>query len=277
MKLKFTKMHGIGNDYIYFDAINQKVPTNAEFIRRITDRHTGVGGDGIILILPSEKAEFRMQMFNIDGSEGSMCGNGIRCLAKFCYDKKMTDKLSFTVETKAGIKTVELVVENEEVKFVKVNMGKATLDVKKIPVNYHKDKLVNEEVLIKDNKYKLTTVSVGNPHAVMFVDDLDFDIESVGPHFENSEIFPESVNTEFVKVIDKNNIKMRVWERGSGETMSCGTGSCASVYAAYIQDKINDKVHVHLKGGNLYIEIKDDIIFMQGGATYVFEGVVDND
>lgn len=275
MKLKFSKMHGTSNDYIYFDGINQNVPTNKDFIINISNRNIGVGGDGIIIILPSKVADFKMRMFNSDGSEGNMCGNGIRCLAKFCYDNKLTTKTILDIETKAGIKNLELLVKDNDVKSVKVNMGKPSLEARVIPVKYHKDKLIDEEVDICGMKYNLTAVSVGNPHAVIFVDNLDFDIAKIGSDFENSSLFPQSVNTEFVKIIDRNNIQMRVWERGSGETLSCGTGSCASMYASFILGKVNNKVKVHVKGGVLSIEILNEYLFMEGSATHVFDGVIE--
>lgn len=272
MELTFTKMEGIGNDYIYVDGINQDVPMNPEFISKISNRHFGIGGDGMIVILKSDKYDFKMRMFNLDGSEGMMCGNGIRCFAKFCYDHNLTDKKVIEIETKAGLRIVELLFDGNEVIGAKVDMQEPILNTKDIPVIFSKDKMINEKVMIEDKEYNLTAVSMGNPHVITYVDDLDFDIEKIGPEFEKNEIFPESVNTEFVQVINDSYLKMRVWERGSGETMACGTGACAVMYASYLNGYCKDKATVELLGGKLEIELKDGHIFMTGPATTVFEG-----
>lgn len=273
MKLHFTKMHAIGNDYIYFDGINQEVPVDKEFISTISDRHKGVGGDGIIVILPSDKYDFRMRMFNIDGSEAMMCGNGIRCFAKFCYDHRLTDKKILSVETKAGLRIVHLLFSNGEVVGARVDMQEPILTAKEVPVIFSKEKMINELMIVDNRKFYVTAVSMGNPHAVIFVDDLNFDIERIGPHFEHHPLFPESVNTEFVQVINKHYVKMRVWERGSGETQACGTGACAVMVAAYLLEKTANQVMVGLEGGKLDIEYVDGHVWMEGEAVNVFEGI----
>ena len=234
MELHFTKMEGIGNDYIYVDGIHQEVPMDAEFISRISNRHFGIGGDGMIVILKSDQYDFKMRMFNLDGSEGMMCGNGIRCFAKFCYDHHLTDKKVLNIETKAGLRIVELIFDGDEVVGAKVDMQEPILNCKDIPVIFDQEKMINEKVMIGDQEYALTAVSMGNPHVITYVDSLDFDIETIGKQFEHHQIFPESVNTEFVEVINDHYLKMRVWERGSGETMACGTGACAVMYASYL-------------------------------------------
>lgn len=274
MELTFTKMEGIGNDYIYVDGINQDVPMNPEFISKISNRHFGIGGDGMIVILKSDIYDFKMRMFNLDGSEGMMCGNGIRCFAKFCYDHGLTDKKVLEIETKAGLRIVELLFEDNEVIGAKVDMQEPVLNTKDIPVVFSKDKMINEKVMIEDKEYNLTAVSMGNPHVITYVDDLDFEIEKIGTKFEKNKIFPESVNTEFVQVINDSYLKMRVWERGSGETMACGTGACAVMYASYLNGYCKDKATVELLGGKLEIELKDGHIFMTGPATTVFEGKI---
>lgn len=276
MKLHFTKMEGLGNDYIYIDGINQKVPMDKEFIRKISDRHFGIGSDGMIVILPSEKYDFKMRMFNLDGSEAMMCGNGIRCFAKFIYDHKLSDKHVLEIETKSGLRIVELLFDGDKCIGGKVNMGKPILTCKEIPCTYNKETMIDEEVEIDGVFYRLTTISMGNPHTVIFVDDLDsLDLKTIGPKFEYHELFPESVNTEFVKVIKDDYVKMRVWERGSGETMACGTGACAVMYASYLNNHTIDKVTVELLGGCLEIEYVDETIMMSGPATNVFEGTIE--
>lgn len=275
MKLHFTKMEGLGNDYIYIDGINQKVPMDKEFITKISDRHFGIGSDGMIVILPSEKYDFKMRMFNLDGSEAMMCGNGIRCFAKFIYDHKLSDKHVLEIETKSGLRIVELLFDGDKCIGGKVNMGKPILTCKEIPCTYNKETMIDEEVEIDGVFYRLTTISMGNPHTVIFVDDLDsLDLKTIGPKFEHHELFPESVNTEFVKVIRDDYVKMRVWERGSGETMACGTGACAVMYASYLNNHTIDKVTVELLGGCLEIEYVDETIMMSGPATNVFEGTI---
>ena len=273
--LKFTKMEGIGNDYVYFDGIHQNVPTNKTFISRISDRHFGIGSDGMIVILPSENYDFKMRMFNLDGSEGKMCGNGIRCFAKFVYDHHLTDQTYLEIETLAGVKKVWLTVEDNQVKSVKVDMGEPSLKVKDIPCLFEKEEMINEPILIGQQVYRLTSVSMGNPHAVVFVDDVEnFELEKYGPHFENHPRFPKRTNTEFVKVISRNEASMRVWERGSAETWACGTGTCATAMACILNGLTDNKVLVHLRGGDLTIEYdeKTNHVFMTGPATEVFNG-----
>lgn len=273
--LKFTKMEGLGNDYIYIDGIHQNVPINPTFISHISDRHFGIGSDGVIVILESEKCDFKMRMFNLDGSEGKMCGNGIRCFAKFVYDYHLTDKKYLEIETLAGIKKVWLSVENHVVKDVMVDMGEPTLKVAEIPCLFEKQEMINETVEVNGQKYNLTSVSIGNPHVVMYMDHLDFDIQAIGPQFEKHPMFPESVNTEFVEVVNHQYLKMRVWERGSGETMACGTGACAVMYASYVNGLCDSHVQVELLGGILDIRFEDGHIFMRGPARKVFEGIID--
>ncbi len=275
--LKFTKMEGIGNDYIYFDGINQNVPINKTFISKISDRHFGIGSDGMIVILPSQKYDFKMRMFNIDGSEAKMCGNGIRCFAKFVYDHHLTDSTYLEIETLSGVKKVWLNIENHLVSSVKVDMGQPSLQVKDIPCLFQKEQMINEIVNIGENHYYLTSVSMGNPHTVTYVDDLQFDIEKIGPSFEKSLLFPESVNTEFVEVVHRKYLKMRVWERGSGETMACGTGACAVMYASYVNGLCDNHVQVELLGGVLDIEYSDGKIWMTGPARTTFEGIINEE
>lgn len=274
MELHFTKMEGIGNDYIYIDGIHQHVPLDKEFITKVSDRHFGIGGDGIIVILESEKYDFKMRMFNLDGSEGMMCGNGIRCFAKFCYDHHLTDKKVLNIETKAGLRIVELIFDGEDVIGAKVDMQEPIIQCSLIPVKYEKETMINESVYIGQKEYRLTAVSMGNPHVVTYVDSLHFNIEKIGKIFENHYMFPQSVNTEFVEVVNDHYLKMRVWERGSGETMACGTGACAVMYASYLNGYCKEKATVELVGGQLEIELKDGHIFMTGPATTVFEGVI---
>ena len=235
MKLKFTKMHGIGNDYIYFDAIHQEISDPEKLALTLSDRRFGIGGDGVILICPSEAADAKMRMFNEDGSEGKMCGNGIRCVGKFIYDKGLVpkEKTTVTIETLSGIKTLELTVRGGKVQSAKVDMEQAILTPSKIPVLFDGERMINETIEVGGKEYRVTAVSMGNPHCVTFVGDPDvIEIEKIGPLFEHHAIFPDRVNTEFVQVIDDHTLKMRVWERGSGETLACGTGACATVVAA---------------------------------------------
>lgn len=276
MQLHFTKMEGLGNDYIYFDGINQKIPMDKEFITKISDRHFGIGSDGMIVILPSDKYDFKMRMFNLDGSEAMMCGNGIRCFAKFIYDHKLSDKKVLNIETKSGLRIVELLFKDDKCIGAKVNMGKPILTCKEIPCIYDKERMINEAMIVDGHEYYLTTISMGNPHTVIFVDDLEtLDLAVLGPKFEHHKLFPESVNTEFVQVVNEQYIKMRVWERGSGETMACGTGACASMYASHLNGYTKDKVIVELLGGCLEIEYFNGIIMMSGPAANVFEGTIE--
>lgn len=277
MNLEFTKMQGAGNDYIYFNCLEGVIDDPEVLAIKLSDRHFGIGGDGIVLICNSEIADAKMRMFNIDGSEGKMCGNAIRCVGKYLYDNKLTSNKRLSIDTLSGIKKLELFTEDNIVHSVSVDMGKAEFVPDQIPVLLDGDKIVNREIIIEDKKYSITCVSMGNPHCVLFCDDVDIiEIEKLGPKFENASIFPERVNTEFVKVIDKNTIKMRVWERGSGETLACGTGACAAATAAVENGFCNkgEDIKVILKGGDLYINYTDDTVYMIGSAEKVFEGVV---
>lgn len=276
MKLYFTKMEGLGNDYIYFDGINQKVPLDKEFIKKISNRHFGIGSDGIIVILPSNKYDFKMRMFNLDGSEAMMCGNGIRCFAKFIHDHQLSDKHVLMIETLAGLRTVELLFDGGKCVGAKVNMGQPQLKCQEIGCNYLEDTIINKLVTIDQQDYYLTVISMGNLHAVTYVDDLaSLDLEAIGPKFETNQLFKDGVNVEFVQVINEHQIKMRVFERGSGETMACGTGACAAMYASFINNYTCSKVTVELLGGSLEIEYVDGAIMMSGPATNIFEGVVE--
>lgn len=278
MKLNFTKMHGCGNDYIYINAIEQNVQNPEELSVRLSDRHTGIGGDGMILICPSDKADFRMRMFNADGSEGKMCGNGVRCIAKFVYEKGLTDKEEITLETLGGIKTLKLSVKDKKVNMVTVDMGSPVLEGKLIPVNIDRNPVVAQKIKVLDKEFEMTCVSMGNPHAVVLVDSVkDFPIETYGPAFEHHPLFPERVNTEFVEIIDEDTIAMRVWERGSNETLACGTGACACVVALNLLMKGSESMKVRLLGGELLINYKkeDNTVLMTGPASIVFEGEVE--
>ena len=278
MQLSFTKMHGCGNDYIYINCFAQPVDDPAELAIRLSHRNFGIGGDGIILICPSEVADAKMRIFNIDGSEGRMCGNGIRCVAKYLYDHHLVDRTCITIETLSGIKTLYLTVEQGLVTQVRVEMGKASLKPADLPVLLEGDRIVGRTVEIAGGQHAITCVSMGNPHCVLFCQqDIDtLDLEKIGPKFEFDPLFPERVNTEFIQLLPDHTLKMRVWERGSGETMACGTGACASVVAAvengYFQK--GEAVQVHLKGGDLTICYSDEQVVMQGPATEVFEGVI---
>lgn len=275
MKLTFTKMEGIGNDYIYIDSIHQHVPLDKEFISKISNRHFGIGSDGVIVVLPSQNYDFTMRMFNQDGSEAMMCGNGIRCFAKFCYDQKLTDKRTLIIETRSGLRQVDLLFKGEEVVGARVDMGIPVLKTKQIPCIFDKEEMIDEEIIIEDITFHLTAISMGNPHVIQFVDVLDIDLEKMGLLFEHHPMFPNSVNTEFVQVINDEYVKMRVWERGSGETLACGTGACAVMLASYINGYTKNKVTVELLGGCLFIEYLDNHIYMEGPATTVFQGVIE--
>ena len=273
--MEFTKMQGCGNDYVYVNGFENKIDNPNKLSEIVSDRHFGIGSDGLIVINPSEKADFKMSMYNADGSEGKMCGNGIRCVAKYVYDNKMTDKTTITVETLSGIKTLELNVKNDKVETVKVNMGTPILLPKDVPVVSDKDKVVDEPIVIDDKEYRITCVSMGNPHAITFIENTDdLEIETIGPKFENNPIFPDRVNTEFIQVLDRNTVKMRVWERGSGETFACGTGACATVVACVLNGLTDDKVTVKLLGGDLFIEYnrEENTVYMTGPARITFTG-----
>ena len=275
---KFTKMQGTGNDYVYFNCIDNPIVNPEGLAVRISDRRFGVGGDGIILICKSDVADVKMRMFNSDGSEGKMCGNGIRCVAKYCYDNAIVNKKTMTVETLSGIKTIQIHTQNGVAKLLTVDMGKAELAPKKVPVKLDGDKVVARKVNIDGKEYEITCVSMGNPHCVVFVNNVDtLAIEKIGPKFQENELFPESVNVEFVKVIDKRTLKMRVWERGSGETWACGTGACAVAVAAVLNGYClkDENITVKLLGGDLTIKYTDDTVYMTGEAKKVFDGEVE--
>lgn len=279
--MKFTKMHGCGNDYIYIDCFKEKVKNESELAIKLSDRHFGVGGDGMILIKKGTRADFEMVMYNADGSRGAMCGNGIRCVAKYVYDKGYTDQTSFSIESMGAVKYIDVTVENGKVVLAKVDMGAPILKSADVPVNRDKDKVINDEIIVDGRKFNMTCVSMGNPHAVMFIDESprDFDLNGYGAKFEcNTDIFPNRVNAEFAKVIDRNNIEMRVYERGTGETLACGTGTCATVVAAILNGYADNNVTVHLLGGDLNIYWsgkEEDSVFMTGPAEYAFTGEID--
>lgn len=277
--MKFTKMQGIGNDYVYVNCFEETVADPERVSEIISDRHFGIGADGLVLIMPSDKADFRMRMFNADGSEGNMCGNATRCIGKFVYDNHLTDKTSITLETRSGIKKLTLYPENGKVKTVLVDMGKAVLKPADIPMNVSGDTFINKPITVDGKEVFITTVSMGNPHAVTYVDDVDsLELEKIGPSFENHPLFPERVNTEFIKILDKSTMQMRVWERGSGETWACGTGACAATAASVLNGYFpHDKeITVKLRGGDLFITYKSDgTVLMRGPAETVFTGEID--
>ncbi len=302
--MKFTKMHGLGNDYVYVNCLEEQVENPSEMARWVSDRHFGIGSDGLILIRPSASADFEMEMYNADGSRGEMCGNGIRCVAKYVYDYGLTDKTSISVETLGGIKHLDMTVEEGKVSLVRVDMGKPVLRAEAIPIvcervaeecvvdedsvlggeavsEYREEasckKVIAEPIVVDGMEYQITGVSMGNPHAVVFLEDIkDLDIEKLGPKFENHERFPKRINTEFVRVIDRETIEMRVWERGSGETLACGTGACAAAVASILNGLAERKVTVKLLGGELLVEWEEETgnVYMTGPAVTVFEGVI---
>lgn len=276
--MKFTKMQGIGNDYVYVDCTKEnKIENPAELSKKVSNRHFGIGSDGLILIENSNVADFKMAIYNADGSQAEMCGNGIRCVAKFVFDKGLINKENITIETLAGIKQLKLSTENGKVKKVRVDMGEPILEAKKIPVISDKNPVIDLQLQAADKTFTATCVSMGNPHAITFVNNVEeFDVEKYGKILEIKKEFPKHSNIEFVELIDKNNIKMRVWERGSGETLACGTGSCASVVACILNNKTERKVNVHLLGGTLEIEWnkQNNHVYMEGPAEIVFEGEI---
>lgn len=275
--MKFTKMQGCGNDYVYVDCTKTLIDNIRETAIKVSDRHFGIGSDGLILIRPSDKADFMMDMYNNDGSSGKMCGNGIRCVAKYVYDYGLTDKTSLKIETLSGIKDLKITVEDGKVTSVTVDMGTPVTQADAVPVITDKDELINEPVEIDGKVYNITCISMGNPHAVVFAEDIDkLKLEHIGPMFENHPMFPERVNTEFIQVLDRKHIKMRVWERGSGETLACGTGACASVVACILNGLTDNEVCVTLRGGDLIIRYdeKDNRVYMTGPAVTVFEGEI---
>ncbi len=279
MKLKFTKMHGCGNDYIYVNGDIEKVPEEKkpEIVRRLSDRHFGIGGDGVIFINSSKEADFEMEMYNMDGSRAEMCGNGIRCVGKYVYDKGLTNKTEISVVSCGKIKYLTLFPENGKIEAVRVNMGAPILKADEIPVIAGSGEVIGEPIEVDDKTYQMTCVSMGNPHAVIFMDEiLQLPLEKIGPLFENHVRFPKRTNTEFVKVLDRENVMMRVWERGTGETLACGTGACAVAVACILNDLTREQVTVKLLGGDLQIEWdrKENLIYMTGPAATVFEGEI---
>mgnify|MGYP001054748293 FL=1 len=278
--MKFTKMHGIGNDYVYVNCFQETVKDPSAVAKFVSDRHFGIGSDGLILIKPSDIADCEMDMYNLDGSQGAMCGNGIRCVAKYAYDYGIVNKTSISVATKSGIKYLELSVENGKVSMVKVNMGSPILNARQIPVVAETEQVIDAPLKVNGTTYRITAVSMGNPHAIVYMDDIEsLDIEKTGPFFESHLVFPDRVNTEFVKVIDNHTLKMRVWERGSGETLACGTGACAVAVASVLNGYVEEDapVTVKLLGGDLQIfwDRRDNLIYMTGPASTVFDGEID--
>ena len=276
--MKFTKMHGLGNDYVYVNCFEEKIDNPPAVARFVSDRHFGIGSDGLIMINPSKTADFEMEMYNADGSRGEMCGNGIRCVAKYVYDYGLTDKTQISVETLGGIKYLDLAVEDGKVSLVKVDMGKPELEADLIPIISEREQVIDEPIEVDGKEYHMTGVSMGNPHAVIYVDDVKgLNLEKIGPKFENHERFPKRINTEFVHCIDRQTVEMRVWERGSGETLACGTGACAVAVSSILNNLTATQVTVKLLGGDLQIEWdrEKDRVFMTGPATVVFDGVID--
>ena len=277
--MKFVKMHGAGNDFVIIDGEKEVIAEQSlpSLSRHICDRQLGIGGDGIILVLPSRVANFKMRMFNPDGSEAEMCGNGIRCFAKYVHDREMHKDVVMTVETLGGIKTLKLNAAGGRVRTVRVDMGEPKLLRSEIPMKGKNERVIAEPLKVQGKKYEITCVSMGNPHCVTFVDRVDeYPVAKIGPEFENHPNFPARTNVEFVEVMNQQEIKMRVWERGAGETLACGTGACASAVASILNDKVARKVTVHLRGGDLFIEwMGDNKVFMTGPAEEVFEGKID--
>lgn len=276
--MKFTKMEGIGNDYVYVDCTKEEITDPYRVAQIVSKRHFGIGSDGLILIKKSEIADFKMEIYNADGSQAEMCGNGIRCVAKYVYDKGLTNKTNISVETLAGIKYLELTVENNKVKKVKVDMGEPILEAEKIPVKAKESPVTNLKLKAADKEFTFTCVSMGNPHAVTIIENVEnFDVAKYGSLLEKNEAFPKKSNIEFIEILDRKNIKMRVWERGAGETLACGTGSCAATVSCVLNNVTENKINVHLLGGKLTIEWnkKNNHVYMTGPATTVFEGEID--
>ena len=276
--LRFTKMQGLGNDYVYMDAINQQIDNASEIAKKVSDRHFVIGSDGLILICESKIADFKMRMFNSDGSEAEMCGNGIRCVGKFVYDKKLTNKTVLSIETLAGIKHLNLNIENGKVKTVRVDMGEPILEPKKIPVISDEQIVKNLKIKVQDKDFIFSCVSMGNPHAITIVENVsEFDVDKYGKVVEINETFPKKTNVEFIEIIDKQHVKMRVWERGAGETLACGTGACATTVACFLNGLTERKIKVELLGGilDIYWNDKDNHVYMTGPAVTVFEGTLE--
>lgn len=279
MKLKFTKMHGCGNDYIYFNCFEQQVADPEALSIRLSDRHFGIGGDGIVLICPSDVADAKMRMFNADGSEGKMCGNATRCIGKYMYEHGLISKPEMTLETLSGIKILKMTEQDGKIVSVRVDMGKAILKPSEIPTRYEGDTAVSVPLTVDGTEYAVTCVSMGNPHCIVFVDQdvSTLDLPKIGPSFENHDMFPERINTEFIRVIDDHTLQMRVWERGSGETLACGTGACAAAVASVLNGYCpkGEDITIHLIGGDLNICYTDEAVFLTGPATTVFEGSIE--
>ena len=278
--MKFTKMHGIGNDYVYVNCFKEVVKDPAAVAKFVSDRHFGIGADGLILIKPSDIADCEMDMYNLDGSQGAMCGNGIRCVAKYVFDYGIVNKTSISIATRSGIKYLDLSVKDGRVSMVKVNMGSPILTASQIPVVSSKEEVIDEPLEVDGTTYRITAVSMGNPHAIVYMDDVDsLEIDKIGPAFENHIAFPDRVNTEFVKVIDPHTVQMRVWERGSGETLACGTGACAVAVASILNGLTDGSrpVTVKLLGGKLQIfwDRQENLVYMTGPASTVFDGEID--
>lgn len=292
--MKFTKMHGCGNDYVYINGFTEKINNKPDFVRAVSDRHFGVGGDGAIFINPSDEADFEMEMYNADGSRAEMCGNGIRCVAKYVYDHGMTKDTNISIVSAGKVKYLNLTVEDGKMVLAEVNMGAPILAAAEVPVSpalsaksSKKDDVEFEGVLgydeavilapvfVKGQEYQITCVSMGNPHAIVYMDDVaNLDIEAIGPYFENHEIFPNRTNTEFVEIVDRSHVNMRVWERGTGETLACGTGCCATVVACVLNGLTDNEVTVKVLGGEIHIrwDREENLVYMTGPATTVFEG-----
>lgn len=279
--MKFTKMHGCGNDYIYVDGAREIIPAErkSEVVKFLSDRHFGIGGDGVIFINPSDVADFEMEMYNMDGSRSEMCGNGIRCVGKYVYDHGLTRKTSLSIVSCGKIKYLELTVEEGRVTKVRVNMGSPVLEATEIPVVAKQSPVVDTPITVDGREYRMTCVSMGNPHAIVYVDEMidDETMAKIGPLFEHHERFPRRVNTEFVKVLDRERVQMRVWERGTGETLACGTGACAVTVASILNGLTEDDITVELLGGNLEIfwDREENVVYMTGPATTVFEGEIE--
>lgn len=279
MKIRFTKMHGCGNDYVYINGFSEHIANEDKpgFVKTVSDRHFGIGSDGVIFINPSDIADFEMEMYNADGTRAQMCGNGIRSVAKYVYDRHLTDKEEMTIESMGKIKYITVFPKNGKAKLIKVDMGEPILEAKKIPVISNEEKVIDEPVFTDDKEYRMTCVSMGNPHAVIFLDPDTLKIEELGPKFEYHVRFPERINTEFVKVLDRKNVKMRVWERGTGETLACGTGCCATAVACILNGLTDDEITVHVRGGDINVKWDKETnhIFMTGPAEFVFDGETD--
>ena len=275
--MKFTKMEGLGNDYVYINCFQEKVEKPEELAVRYSDRHFGIGSDGVILIKPSEVADFCMDMYNADGSRSEMCGNGIRCVGKYVYDYGLTDKTEISVETLAGIKYLKLILKDGKVDLVTVDMGAPELQAEKIPVALRLDEVIDQPIQVGSTVYQMTCVSMGNPHAVVFVDAVEkFPLETVGPLFEHHVMFPNRVYAEFIEVLNRKEVNLRVWERGTGETLACGTGACASTVACILNHKTEDEITLHLLGGDLKVawDREKNTIYMTGPARVVFDGEI---